>query len=192
MIFRVTKSTVLDACVLYPAPVRDLLLHLATQKIITVKWSEQIHHEWVRNLSLNRPDIKKESLVNTVQAMNKAFPDANVTGFEELIDQLILPDPDDRHVLAVAIKSAATQLITFNLKDFPNSYLTKFGITALHPDYFIENLLEQQKSEVLKAFKNQVSLLKNPPLTAVQVLESLEKCGLPKSVAKLEKLISAK
>ncbi len=81
----------LDACVLYPAPIRDLLLNLADVELYTPKWTDQIHQEWTRNLLLNRPELKATQLERTTQAMNKAFPDANVVRYEALIDSLTLP-----------------------------------------------------------------------------------------------------
>ena len=73
----------LDANVLYPAPLRDYLLHLAGVELYKPKWTKAIQEEWVRNLLENRPDLKKENLVNTRDAMNAAFPDANIFNYEE-------------------------------------------------------------------------------------------------------------
>ncbi len=89
---------VLDACVLYPAPLRDLLLRLATTGLFSAKWSEQIHDEWTRNLIANRPKIEKQVLKTRIM-MDDAVPDALVTGYENLIDGLSLPDADDRMCL---------------------------------------------------------------------------------------------
>jgi predicted nucleic acid-binding protein len=98
---------VLDANVLYPAPVRDILLNVAAKGLYQPKWSSEIQDEWLRHLVVNRPDLKKENLNKTVAAMNAAFPDADVTNYEDLIPALNLPDEDDRHVMAAAIRSKA-------------------------------------------------------------------------------------
>jgi len=84
-------TAVLDANVIYPAPIRDLLLNLADLEIFAPKWSEIIHEEWTRNLLVKRPDLSKSKLMRTVGIMNSAFPDAEVHGFEELIETLELP-----------------------------------------------------------------------------------------------------
>lgn len=95
---------VLDACVLYPAPIRDILLSMAAEELFTVKWSEMIQNEWLRNLLKNRSDLKKEQLDQTIKAMNLAFPDANVEDLSHFIPEVNLPDKDDRHVMACAIR----------------------------------------------------------------------------------------
>ncbi len=104
----------LDACVLYPAPLRDLLLSLAAAGIYRAKWSQRIHDEWTGNLLGNRPDLDPGRLKVTCTRMNIAVPDSMVTGYEDVIESLNLPDPDDRHVLAVAIRSDADTIVTFN------------------------------------------------------------------------------
>ena len=118
--------------------------------------------------------------------MNSAFPDAEVGGFEELIDELELPDLDDRHVLALAIKSESDAIITHNKKDFPKKYLKQFDIEVYDPDRFL-SLLNGLSSQVVKmAFENQLKSLKNPPVTRKELIEILIKCGL-KSARKVFK-----
>jgi predicted nucleic acid-binding protein len=185
----VNPSLLLDACVLYPAPVRDLLLYIADADLFEPKWSAQIHEEWVRNLSKNRTDLTIDSLKKTVNAMNRAFPEANVSNFAKLIPTLNLPDPDDRHVLAAAIQAGADQIVTFNLKDFPAEILKRYNITATHPDSLIAKIATEFPNEVFAAFSRQVEHLKNPPFTMDQVLHSLVKCGLHESVKILRKML---
>ena len=111
-------TVIFDACVLYPAPLRDILLRLATTGLFTAKWTDQIHDEWIRNAVKKRPELK-DKLPRTRELMNRAVPDSLVTGYEFLIESLELPDSNDRHVLAAAIRSGAQAIVTFNLKDFP-------------------------------------------------------------------------
>jgi hypothetical protein len=115
--------------------------------------------------------------------MNSAFPDANVAQFEPLIDSLTLPDPDDRHVLAAAIRGRIDVIVTFNLQDFPIATLRTYDIEAQDPDTFIAHLIELDRPKTLEAIHNQVKSLRNPPMTFEQVLQTLEGCGLPTSVA---------
>jgi hypothetical protein len=94
-----------DANVLYPAELRNFLMHLALMGMFRAKWSADVHEEWMRNLLKNRSDLTREKLERTRQLMDKAAPDALVTGYQHLIPGLLLPDEDDRHVLAAAIRA---------------------------------------------------------------------------------------
>jgi len=106
----------LDACVLYPAPLRDLLMWSASTGLFAVRWSADILNEWTENLLRNRPDLKRARLERTCDEMNRAVPDAMVTDFESLVPMLTLPDADDRHVLAAAIACNAEVILTLNRK----------------------------------------------------------------------------
>lgn len=178
MIFSSRFIVILDACVIYPAPIRDILLNLADLELYSPKWSEIIQDEWMRNLIKNRPDLAKSKLRRTIQAMNNAFPDAEINSFEELIDELELPDPNDRHVLAAAIKCKADGIITFNHKDFPAEYLDQYDIDVYSPNEFIDLLNTLNPLVVKQAFENQLASLKNPPITREALIKSLTKCGL--------------
>lgn len=177
---------VLDANVLYPAPVRDFLLHLAAVGLYKPAWTTQIKDEWVRNLLKNRPELIRKQLLKTCKAMDGAFPDANIEGYANIAAQITLPDDDDRHVLAAAITANAAVIVTENIKDFPAVILKNYGLVAMRADEFILQLMTLNKVTVLKALENQVALLKNPPKTIEQVMNTLQQCGLHKSVALLK------
>lgn len=178
-------TVVLDACVLYPAPIRDILLSIAAKGVFKAKWSDIIQDEWLRNLLKNRTDLKEEQLNQTVNAMNSAFPDANVKNFKELIPGIKLPDKDDRHVVACAIRCNADLIVTFNTKDFPKEELSKYDVEIQKPDEFISDLIDINTELVCKGFNEMVKRLKNPKKTKIEVLASLAKCGLKESVEKL-------
>ncbi len=180
-------TAVYDACVLYRAPLRDLLLHLALSDLFRAKWSDAIHDEWIRSLLRVRPDLSRDKLERTRELMDTSVRDCLVTGYEELIPSLTLPDPDDRHVLAAAIRSGADVIVTYNLSDFPAETLAKWGIEAQHPDEFIMHLLDLAPAVVCEAVKRQRSNLKNPPKTADELLESFEQQSLPQTVAVLRR-----
>jgi predicted nucleic acid-binding protein len=179
-------TAILDANVLYPAPLRDYLLHLANVELYKPKWTAEIQEEWIKNLLLKRTDLKRGNLEKTRDAMDSAFPDANITNYKDLINGLSLPDKNDRHILAAAIRVNANVIVTFNLKDFPVDYLKLHDMEAQHPDEFIVNLIDLDKSKSLQALHNQVKSLKNPPLSLKDVLQTLEKCGLRNSVSHLK------
>lgn len=177
---------VLDACVLYPARLRDLLMHLGIAGLYQPKWSAEIHREWCRNLLMNRPDITQAALTRTVELMERALPDARVVGFETLIEGLTLPDENDRHVLAVALRAKAEVIVTLNQKDFPASALQKFNIEALHPDDFITDLLDLSPGIALEAVRRQRQSLRHPPLSTDDLLDMLLKQGLNGTVSVLK------
>ena len=176
-------TVVFDACVLYSAPLRDFLMHLASSSgLFKAKWSDDIHKEWITNLEKNRPELKGK-LNRTKELMNKAIPDALVdkSRYEKLIDGLYLPDHNDRHVLAVAISCGAELIITSNLKDFPSNNLNGYGISAMNPDYFISDLLDLDERAVVSClYRQQID----------DILNCLEKNGLSRSIIKLKKLCS--
>src|SRR5215813_13223617 len=123
-----TLTALFDACVLYPAPLRDLLMWLALTGLFNARWTDQIHDEWIRNVLADRPDLKAEQLERTRLLMNTKVRDCLVTGYDDLIERLTLPDPDDRHVLAAAIRAGADVIVTINLRDFPEPTLAQFSI----------------------------------------------------------------
>lgn len=171
---------------LYPAPLRDLLLELAAGGgLYRAKWTEDIHEEWIRNLLNDRPDLKPEHIHRTRELMNLAVPDCLVRGYQELIPSLTLPDENDRHVLAAAIVSASDAIVTFNLKDFPKPVLDRYQLDLIHPDDFVFNQLGINDAAVLVSVQRCRLRLKNPPRNAAEYLDTLERQGLPKTVSRL-------
>jgi len=158
-------TAVYDACVLYPAPLRDFLMWLGLSGRFRARWSSQIHEEWKRSLLRDRSDLTAEQLNRTSALMDQAIPDALVTGHEAIAENLRLPDPGDRHVLAAAIRCGASVIVTFNEKDFPADALEPFGIEAQHPDLFVDNLFDLDPAAVIAAAQRQRRQLKNPPMT---------------------------
>jgi len=179
-------TALFDACVLHPAPLRDLLMNLAMTELIQARWSDSIHEEWIRSILRQRPELAAQ-LARTRRLMNENVTDSLVTGYEKLINTLDLPDPDDRHVLAAAIASGADVLVTINLKDFPADRLAPFGIQAQHPDVFISNLLKRHPKAMIIAVATHRASLRNPPKSPEDYLETLITQGLPETVALLRK-----
>ena len=180
-----------DACVLYPAPLRDLLVRLANTGVVRARWSAQILDECFRSILKQRPDLKPEALHRTRELMTEAVPDCMVTGFEELVDGLILPDANDRHVLAAAIRAGAQAIVTFNLDDFPEAQLARYNIEAKHPDDFVIDVIDLALGRVTKVISEQAGALKNPPRSIADLLDTLRDQGLARSVAKLRELFGA-
>ncbi len=169
---------VYDACVLYPAPLRDFLIRLGTTGLFAAKWTNQIHEEWVRSLLATRQDLDEARLLRTRRLMDEALPDCLVTGHEALIPALDMPDPDDRHVLAAAIRAGAQLIVTFNLRDYPHDALGPFGIEAVHPDAFVEQQMDLHEGTIVSVAKSHRASLKNPPKSPEEYLETLYAQGL--------------
>jgi len=178
-------TAVYDACVLYPAPLRDFLMWLGLSGRFRARWSSQIHDEWKRSVLRDRPDLTADQLNRTSALMDQAIPDALVAGHEALAENLRLPDPGDRHVLAAAIRCGASVIVTFNEKDFPPEALEPFGIEAQHPDLFIDNLFDLDPAAVIAAAQRQRRQLKNPPMTPDAYLDVLLRQGLAQTTQAL-------
>jgi predicted nucleic acid-binding protein len=177
-------TALFDACVLYPAPLRDFLMNLAITDLFRA-WTDEIHDEWIRNVLINRPELTRERLQRTRVLMNSHVRDCLVVGYQDLIPSLTLPDMNDRHVLAAAIRSGADVIVTYNLKDFPAAILELYGIEAQHPDEFITHLIDLAPSVICEAAKRQRMSLKNPPLSVDELLLAYERQGLVQTVAEL-------
>jgi predicted nucleic acid-binding protein len=176
---------VLDACVLYPASIRDLLLRLALTDLFRARWTDRIHDEWIRSVLRQRQDLTTTQLERTRELMNQAIPDCLVTAYESLIEGLHLPDPDDRHVLAAAIRCQAGVIVTYNLKHFPEQALASYGIEAQHPDEFVTHLFDLDLGAVCAAVRDQRKSLRNPPLTVDELLNEFLARELAETVAQL-------
>lgn len=183
-------TAVYDACVLYPAPLRDLLLRLGAAGLFRARWSKEINEEWSRKLLENRPDIPAERIGKLVDLVNDSVPDCLVTGHENLVGGLLLPDPDDRHVLAAAIRAGAGVIVTYNLKDFPDAELARYGIEVQHPDTFVLHLLDLLPGPVTGVVKELRAALRNPPRTAEELLATLEQQQLVATVSRLREMIA--
>lgn len=177
-------TAVYDACVLYPAPLRDFLVWLALTGTFRARWTERIHDEWTRALLLKYPD-KAEALARTRQLMNDAVPDCLVDGYETIAQGITLPDPDDVHVLAAAIRCGASVIVTFNLKDFPAHVLAPYGIEAQHPDEFADYLFDLHPAAVVEAASKQRASLQHPPMDVDRYLDNLLRQKLTQTVKNL-------
>lgn len=118
--------------------------------------------------------------------MDRAIPGALVTGYEALIGGLTLPDANDRHVLAAAIRCNASVIVTFNQKDFPEEVLSIYGVEAQHPDVFVDNLFDLEPAAVVAAARRQRETLKHPPMIVERYLEILQRLGMVQTCKALD------
>jgi len=181
---------VYDACVLYPAPLRDLLVRLGRTGLCQVKWTQRILEECFHGILKQRPDLRPEQLAHTRSALERALSDVEVTGYEELVEGITgLPDPDDRHVVAAAVRAGAQVIVTSNLKDFPHRVLARYAMEAQSPDDFVLDLLDLDADALLRVLRAQAAVLKSPPRSPSEVLDSLQRNGLIHSTGRLRALL---
>lgn len=172
--FRSNAFTVFfDACVFYSAPIRDIILQLASDGLFRARWSKKVQDEWMSNLLKNRPELTRIKLENTIHLMNNTVLDCLVEGYEEIEKGIFLPDPKDSHVLAAAIKTQAQVIVTFNLKDFPQEIAKKYAIEIQHPDTFLKIQMDLNHADFLSSIKAIRSRLKKPPRNAEEYLSAL-------------------
>jgi len=126
-------KVLLDACVLYPTVMREVLLGAAKAGFFEAFWSDRILEEWARAARKIGPD--GEPMARGEIALLRAFwPNAVAPVDIALEAGLWLPDPNDEHVLASAISCEVHALCTLNIKDFPTSTLAEHGVTRVDPD----------------------------------------------------------
>lgn len=176
---------VYDASVLYPSTTRDLLIRLAQAGLVQAKWTATILDEVFGNLGQNRPDLDPGKLQRTRALMAAAIRDVLVVGYEPLIDVLDLPDPDDRHVLAAAIRARAQLIVTNNLRDFPTSALAPWDLEAAGADAFVRAQSDLDRDLVYAAIARIADSWRNPPGTVDDVLARLQHDGLIETVSAL-------
>jgi predicted nucleic acid-binding protein len=162
----------LDACVLVPIRLTDLLLRLAEADTYRILWSAEVLDEVERNLP--RLGVRPDKARRRVQQMRSTFPDALVTGYEALIGAMTNA-PTDRHVLAAAVRADAAVIVTANVDDFPLSALRPYDIDAVHPDDFLLDQLDLYPAQTSQCVRDQVAAYRNPAMTIDEFLMNFAK-----------------
>ncbi len=179
----------LDANVLYPAPLRDLLLELAVADLYQARWSPIILDEMSWNLLKNRPDITQKQLDRTISLMNKHTRDCLVNIPQNLINSIEgLPDADDRHVVAGAIQSRSHAIITRNLKDFPSEVISAYRLEVIDPDRFLSAQYTLDQGGFMACARTVRARLKNPKISVDQYLSVLIRNGLVETAGLLRSM----
>ncbi|WP_245584045.1 PIN domain-containing protein [Rubritepida flocculans] len=183
-----TFTAFFDANVFYGARLRSLILFLAQTKLFRARWSDRVHEEWIRNLLEKRPDLEPADLARTRELMDASVLDALVTGYEPLIDAMVLPDPDDRHVLAAAVVCKASCIVTFNVADFPPARLAPYGLHAVHPDDFLLDIESMDPTAFADAVREDLGHYRAPPLDLPEYVVALRKAGVPRIAEQIGRL----
>lgn len=171
-------TALLDASVLFPNYLRDILLRLAEAELYRPLWSDAILSE-VRRSVLARRAVDPARLDRTLRLATDCFDDACVQGWEPLVEGLHLPDPDDRHVLAAAVAGGAQSIVTANLKHFPPEALGPLHLEAVDPDHFLLDQLDLAPQVTIATLKAQAHDYRKPPLDLGSLLDRLARAGAP-------------
>lgn len=168
----------LDACVIFPAALRDTLLRLAeTPRQYIPKWSDRILEEVTRNLE-SRRNLAPRKIVHLIGQLERHFPEARITDYEKLIG-VMTNHPKDRHVVAAAAQSGAQVIVTSNLRDFPIESLSAWGLEARHPDDFLIDLFGHHQTAVISKLQDQAATIDR---TILELLRTLQ-IGVPRFAA---------
>ena len=171
-----------DTCTLFGAAITDLLLELADLGAFRPLWSAHVLAELEK--AVTEAGIPAGAIRGRISAMQSAFPDADVTGYEDLIGNMT-NDSDDRHVVAAAVRANAEIIVTFNLKHFPEDALRGYDLEAVHPDAFLLDQLDLYPNMTLTAVEDIAASYENPPMTTEQFLERLVRAGAPRFAARV-------
>ncbi|MCL1923899.1 MAG: PIN domain-containing protein [Propionibacteriaceae bacterium] len=180
----------LDACVFVPIHLINVLLTAAEKKIFLPHWSPRVAEEAVRAIKRIRPDLADGLVHNRFLTMQRAFPNASMSGSSEVPNQHLFPDPDDIHVIASAMAADISTIVTANVRDFPARLIESLGVTVVTPDELLLSLLANHQSEMIQVIIDVADSLQSPPQTAQNVLTALEAAGVPRFVATIKPLMT--
>jgi predicted nucleic acid-binding protein len=175
----VSSVALLDADCLHKFFLRGLFTWLASFRIYSPRWTDEILDETIKSLVRRFPSDEVKLDVQ-IRAMAARFPDALITGYQELVGTLGCPDPQDEHVLAAAIVGKVDRLITFNLKDFPQNLHSTYGIELTHPDDFLMELVAKNPEQCLNATAKWLSGYERPTLPIQDVSRAIGQIGCPR------------
>ncbi len=167
----IEERVILDACVLFPASLRDLLLRSHADTLYLAFWTDEILEELERNL-INKQQLPPEKVQRLIQQLKVVFPDSIVEGHHTIIDQMT-NHVKDRHVLAAAVTCQASCIVTFNIRDFPLDSLAPYNIVVQEPDSFFIHLWEHHPHRLRSILEEQVHALKHPPKSFQETLDTL-------------------
>ena len=182
-------TVVLDACVLVPITLADTLLRLAERDLYRPLWSERILDEAMEATLKVHPDLSGAPVERRFAAIRATFEDACVMGWESVELVLPLPDPNDLHVLAAALRGQADAIVTANLRDFPADHLKSLDLEVIHPNDFLLDQLDLDPRTVIDTIREQAAHTRHPPLEPVDLLARLARCGVSGFADEIGRLI---
>ncbi|MFI7418416.1 PIN domain-containing protein [Nonomuraea sp. NPDC049684] len=169
-----------DTNVLFPFSLMDLMLAMTEDAVRTWVWSDHLLSEWERVI-VREQHRSAHSAARIGAVIREFFADSRVSedDYKHLIDQMEGPDLDDRHHMAAAMAGRARILVTWNVTDFPASFLGRHGVSVSTPDAYLRSLLNRSPREVLGVLARMAAGKRRPPMTIRDVLAALDKAGVP-------------
>lgn len=174
----------LDACVIYPTVMREVLLGVAGQGSFTPLWSERILEEWARAARKLGPDGEMQAR-GEIAVLRARWSEAEIRPRDGDLARLWLPDPNDIHVLAAAIAGSADLIVTLNAKDFPRGTLREEGLERIAPDELLVKIWQDNSplvEEVVAAVHAQAEQLSGETFTKRALLKRARLPRLGKAV----------
>jgi hypothetical protein len=181
---------VFDACILYPFHLRNIVVQAAVDGLVEARWTDEIHDEWIRNLTTATPALSLGRLQATKRLMNQALPRATIDEYRDYIPAVSLPDPDDRHVVAAAIAAGASLILTWNLHDFPLTELKKFGLRRENPNSFLAHLYDNIPASMVVSLANARRNLSKTRVSASEFIDILKNQKLADLAKRIQKHVA--
>ena len=183
-------TALLDACVLFPAMKRDLLLRFFEADLYRSRWTDEIQQELLKNAKTKYPD-KASNFDRVSDLMFQHFDSAWIPreSYEQFKSIVSLPDENDEHVLAAAIACGANYLVTDNIKDFPEQELNKFGIEAGTADMFLSSAFDHYRDTAFENLRAHRTSVKGCS-SASEYIMQLRSKGLPRLASRVQPMIA--
>ncbi|WP_159804518.1 RSP_2648 family PIN domain-containing protein [Litoreibacter roseus] len=169
----------LDACVLYPTVLREILLGVAATGLYQPQWSDRILEEWARATVKLGPGAEVQAR-GEIAMLKTRWPDASIAPRDSDLARLWLPDENDIHVLAAAVAGSADVIVTFNAKDFPRATLAEEGVKRAAPDEFLMQLWLEHPDQVADVVRRVHSDAERLAATDIALRSLLKRTRLPR------------
>ncbi|WP_255415662.1 RSP_2648 family PIN domain-containing protein [Tropicimonas sp. IMCC34043] len=173
------KRIVIDACVLYPTVLREMVLGVAGQGLFVPLWSDRLLEEWARAVARLGP-VQEAQVRGEIALLRAAWPHASVTPRQGDLARLYLPDENDVHVLAAAIAGSADLILTLNARDFPRHTLAEEGLARIDPDGLLTRLWLSDPAAVATVAETVLAEAERLDNAPHDLRKLLKKAGLPR------------
>ena len=183
------RAIFLDANVLVPVSLTDLILRLTEAGLVEPFWSQRVLDEAIRAVKRRRPDLVPAGIDARFASMCRFFPDAMVDDGDVDPSEYPSPDANDRLVIGAAHRSPADTVVTRNLAHFPDSTLSRYGLRAVTADTLMLELLTAAPETMREVILDIQTDLHSPPLAIEDILKNLAEAGIPEFASQVRLLL---